>query len=116
MRSKLLAGTAVALFALAISPTVVQAQTDNRKQMDAAKKRIENVTQYNVVRPSTGTPTGYTGPYIYPPKKVSIDRINVPSTVNIRSSYTAPKSTTTYTAPTVQRSTTTTTVTPSKKP
>lgn len=68
----------IALASLLISAIGAEAQTNQSKQMDAAKKRIENVTQHGVVRPSTGTASGYTGPYNYPPKRTSIDRTFVP--------------------------------------
>jgi hypothetical protein len=118
----------IAWVLLAISATVAQAQTDNKNKLDASKKRIENITQHGVVRPSTGTASGYTGPYNYPKKKPSIDRVFVPTpnkpfdqrphqrlTNPLTTQPKVQRSTTTYSAPTVQRSTTTTTVTPTKK-
>jgi hypothetical protein len=111
MPSKFLAAMSATIFTLALSAPMAQAQN-----ADASKKKIENITQYGVVRPSTGTPSGYTGTYNYPAKKPSIDHIYVPSPVVTKPTYVAPKSTATYTAPVVQRSTPTVTTTPAKKP
>ena len=103
----------LATLAFLFTPGMAEAQPDSSKELDKSKKKIENITDYNVVRPSTNTPSGYTGKYNYPPKKPSIDRTFVPvpgkpfdQTPHQKlknPSDTQPKvqpSTTTYTAPT----------------
>ncbi len=73
MRSTLPAAIAATFFTFAVSATVAQAQADN-----TPKKRIENITQYNTVHPSTPTaraPIQYT----QPPQKHSDLQIRVPS-------------------------------------
>lgn len=75
MLSKLLGAIVATIFAVA-----AQAQTNN-----TPKKKIENITQYNVVRPSTSTaraPIKYTAPR---PNHTDL-QIHVPSPVT-----TAPK-------------------------
>ncbi|MBI4366905.1 MAG: hypothetical protein HY543_08825 [Deltaproteobacteria bacterium] len=118
----------IAMALLVMSTTVALAQTDNKKKMDDSKKKIENITQYGVVRPSTGTASGYSGQYNYPAKKPSIDRTFVPSPnkpfdqtphqklTNPLNAQPKVQQKTTTAAPVVQRSTTTTTTTTAAAP
>jgi hypothetical protein len=62
MSYKFLAATSATILTLAISIPTTQAQT-----ADASKKKIQNITNYNAVQPSTGTakaPVVFTQPRV----------------------------------------------------
>jgi hypothetical protein len=133
MSYKFLAATSATILALAISIPTTLAQT-----ADASKKKIQNITNYNAVQPSTGTakaPVVFTQPRVNhtdlrtaaPPSPPTANNPGggwrgptnnparvVPSTTT----YHAPASTTTYRAAATPpaRVAPVTTTTPAKKP